>query len=134
MKYLLDTDTCVDVLRGREDVIAKLQRRFPDDCAVSSVTLFELLSGALKSRDPKSSAAKVRRFVDALTLAPLDDTAADWAAKVRSNLEIQGAKIGAYDTLLAGHALALGLTLVSGNTQEFSRVRGLEIENWRSTG
>ena len=134
MKYLLDTDTSVDLLRGREDVVAALRRHFPDDCALSSISQFELFSGALKSRDPESAFAKVQRFVDTIVLVPFDEAAASRAANVRSDLEVQGAKIGAYETLLSGHALALGLVFVTSNTREFSRVEGLELENWRSSG
>ena len=133
MIYLLDTNVCVDVLRGRTDVTERLRQLSPDDCAVSSISVFELFSGARKSMDPSGEAAKVQRLAHTLVLRSFDVEAADRAASVRWELEQRGEKIGAYDTLLAGHALALGLIYVTDNTKEFARVPELTVENWRIT-
>ncbi len=131
MTYLLDTNVCIDVLRGRADVIDRLRLQSPDDCVVSSVSVFELISGVLGSADPSLEAAKVRLFVNTLVCEPFSEIAADRAAQVRHDLDRRGQRIGAYDTLLAGHALALGVTCVTNNTAEFSRVQGLTLEDWR---
>lgn len=131
MTHLLDTNVCIDVLRGRPEVLARLRQLPPDDCAVSSITLFELMSGAQKARDPVGESAKVKRFVETMVLQAFDETAAEHAAIIRSDLEQRGLKIGAYDTLLAGQALALNVICVTDNTNEFSRVSGLQVENWR---
>lgn len=131
MTYLLDTNVCIDVLRGRADVIDRLRRQSPDDCVVSSVSVFELMSGVLGAVDPSREAAKVRLFVNTLLCEPFGEIAAVRAAEVRHDLDRRGQRIGAYDTLLAGHALALGVTCVTNNTAEFSRVDGLTVEDWR---
>lgn len=130
MKYLLDTDTCIAAMRGREPVLAKLTAISPDDCAISTVTLFELTVGVAKCREPKAEAAKVTRFLSNVHLLPLEAQAAQRAGAVHAELEKQGTMIGPYDVLLAGQALAHGLRLVSGNTGEFSRIAGLNLEGW----
>jgi tRNA(fMet)-specific endonuclease VapC len=118
------------LLRGHAAVAQKV-RAFPaKSLVVSSVTLYELLVGVEKSRDSE----KNRRLLDD-ALAPFvilafDETPALEAAKVRGSLEKKGIGIGPYDTLIAGHALALGVKLITANTKEFRRVHGLKLENW----
>ena len=130
MTALLDTDTVIALLRGHAAVAQKV-RAFPaKSLVVSSVTLYELLVGVEKSRDSE----KNRRLLDD-ALAPFvilafDETPALEAAKVRGSLEKKGIGIGPYDTLIAGHALSLGVKLITANTKEFSRVHGLILENW----
>ncbi len=104
----------------------------PDDCAVSSITAFELSVGAKKSANPDGELAKVQSLLDTLVLESFDETAAEHAATIRWQLDRRGERIGAYDTLIAGHALALGLCCVTDNVREFSRVDGLVVENWRA--
>ena len=89
------------------------------------------MSGAMKSHEPIGESAKVKRLIETLVGMAFDEVAAEHAASVRFALETRGTKIGTYDTLLAGHALALGLICVTDNTKEFSRVDGLTLENWR---
>ncbi|NOX99488.1 MAG: type II toxin-antitoxin system VapC family toxin [Verrucomicrobia bacterium] len=131
MKYLLDTNVCIDAMRGREEVVARLMSMSPDDCAISTVSMFELEAGARRSRDPESELGKVSFLCGTLNVLSWNEEAAKAAAEIRVDLETAGRKIGAYDTLLAGHALALGLVLVTDNVKEFSRVEGLVVENWR---
>ncbi|MFM8790506.1 MAG: PIN domain-containing protein, partial [Chthoniobacterales bacterium] len=93
--------------------------------------LYELRVGVEKSRD---AAANRKLLADALApfeVLPFDDAASQEAAKVRAELEKKGKGIGPYDTLIAGHALALGAILITSKTREFSRVRGLKLENWK---
>ncbi|MFK5921280.1 MAG: type II toxin-antitoxin system VapC family toxin [Verrucomicrobiota bacterium] len=132
MRYLLDTNVCIDVMRGREEVIAQLRSMSPDDCAISSVSMFELEAGAHKSRDPQAELQKVSLLCDTMSVLAWNESAAKAAARIRMDLETDGRKIGAYDTLLAGHALALGLVWVTDHVKEFTRVEGLLLENWRS--
>lgn len=131
MKYLLDTNVCIDAMRGRDEIVGTLAALSPDDCAISTVSLFELEAGAHKSRDPESELQKVGLLCATLIVCPWDEEAAKESARIRVELETGGEKIGAYDTLLAGHARALGVLLVTANVKEFSRVEGLEVENWR---
>ena len=131
MRYLLDTDTCIDLLRGNPVVTAKTRSVSPEDCAASTVTTYELMAGAARCREPARELGKVRTLVEAMHEIPFHRRAAERAAEVRRELESQGLMIGAYDVLLAGQALADGLTIVTSNTGEFRRVRGLRIEDWR---
>ncbi len=131
MKYLLDTNVCIDVLRGKQGVIDRLQEHSPDDCVISSITVYELLSGAQKSRDPTGESAKVAKLSQVLLVVDFNEKAAEHAAVVRADLERRGQKIGGYDVLLAGQALALDLICVTDNISEFSRVNELQLENWR---
>ena len=130
MNYLLDTNVCIEAIRGNATVIRNLKAHSPDDCFLSTISLFELESGALYSRRPKIELERIQILVDTLLLKTFDRTACSEAAAVRSHLERTGKRIGAYDTLLAGHALALGVPLVTNNIREFARVPNLVLENW----
>lgn len=127
---LLDTDTVIALLRGNTAIAEKVRALPAKSLVVSSVTLYELLVGVEKSRDSE----KNRRLLDD-ALAPFvilafDENAPLEAAKVRASLEKKGIGIGPYDTLITGHALALGVKLITANTTEFRRVHGLKLENW----
>jgi tRNA(fMet)-specific endonuclease VapC len=130
MTYLLDSDTCIGVLRQRPGMVERLSRVAPTDCAVSMVTVYELLCGAEKARDPVIEREKIERFVSAIIELPFDRAAAEAAARTRADLERKGATIGPYDLLIAGQALASSLTLVTNNVSEFQRVTGLKLETW----
>jgi tRNA(fMet)-specific endonuclease VapC len=130
MKYLLDTDVCVAALRGNPRVRERLQAVQPDDCGVSTVSIFELLSGVERCRRPEGERTKVEALLAPLHLLPFDLAAAAQAARVRWHLEKAGTPIGPYDIQLAGQALALDVTLVTGNINEFARVSDLKLENW----
>jgi len=130
MRYLLDTDTCIGVLRRQPDIVRRLTQVPPAECAISMVTAFELYFGLMKARKPSDERHKVERFVAAIAELPFDHASAEAAANVRATLERQGNVIGPYDLLIAGQALARGLTLVTSNVREFQRVSGLILESW----
>src|SRR2546423_1357912 len=124
MTHLLDTDTCVAVLRGRTQTVERLQNAAPDDCGISSVTAFELFAGAAKARLPERERGKIEHLLEVVAELPFDANAARRAGELRALLDKHGTPIGPYDLLIAAHALTLGLTLVTGNTREFSRAPG----------
>lgn len=131
MKYLLDTDTCVWLLRNRSDVRARAASELPSDLAVATMTEAELRLGALGSDDP---AGELRR-ADALlgTLAgvlPFDRDAARHHADLQYAIRAQ--RIGEHDLIIAAVAVSRGLTVVTGNVREFGRIPGLQVENWRA--
>jgi tRNA(fMet)-specific endonuclease VapC len=130
MTYLLDTDTCIGVLRQRPGMVRRLSQLAPTDCAVSMVTVYEMFCGLAQAQDPARERQKVVRFIAAIIELPLDRASAEAAAKVRGELERQGNLIGPYDLLIAGQALAGGLTLVTNNIGEFQRVSGLNLQSW----
>jgi len=131
VQYLLDTDTCVDLLRNVSPVIEKLRALAPDDCGISAITSFELFVGAARARDPRREAQKVETLLDVVEEISFDPDAARRAGALRFELETAGTPIGPYDLLIAGHALVLDLTLVTANTEEFGHVPGLLLEKWR---
>jgi len=120
---LLDTDTCIEIIRGRP---TSLESYAEASFSLSAITRFELQSGVRK-RNNRKLANRTASFLDSITCFPFDDAASEAAAKVRVELEAKGKKIGAYDTLIAGHCLALGNELITGNVREFSRIEGLKI-------
>jgi len=131
MRFMLDTNTCVDLIRQRNDrILRKMLRLKPDDLCVSSVTLSELEYGAAKSADPGRNRLALATFMTPLSVMPYDDAVAPVYGKLRAELERAGTPIGPLDTLIAAHALSLGLTVVTDNEREFRRVSGLKVENW----
>jgi tRNA(fMet)-specific endonuclease VapC len=130
--YLLDTNICVYVIRKRpESVYRQLSSVGGRGVAISVVTAFELEVGALRSQGKHYSEA-VRLFIAELPVLPLEDSARAAYGQLRTALERRGEVIGAYDMLIAAHALALDATLVTNNEREFKRVKGLKVENWVS--
>lgn len=131
MSHLLDTNVCVDVLKGHPRVCARLEAISPVDCAISAVTAFELVTGVRRCSQPERERKKLEKLFAVVTVLPFDGAAADEAARVRHELEIAGQKIGPYDLLIAGQALSARLILVSNNTREFARVPSLRLVDWR---
>jgi tRNA(fMet)-specific endonuclease VapC len=103
----------------------------PLDCAVSTVTAYELFTGVAKCSDPRREGAKVAKLLQSVVRVTFGIAAARKAGEIRADLESRGSVIGPYDILLAGHAISAGLILVTANVGEFSRVTGLTLENWR---
>ncbi len=130
MVFLLDTNVCIGAMRGVANVVAQLTAQAPGDCAVSTITAYELHLGIQKCARPAAESAKLARTLARFRVLPFDETAAQEAAEIRAVLERSGKIIGPYDLLIAGHARVLGLTLVTGNVAEFSRVPRLQIQDW----
>ena len=129
IRYLLDTNVVIGALQRGEPVqSARLRAQPPGAVAISTIVLFELYYGSFKSGRPAGNVARA----DALPLPVLVFERADAraAGRVRAMLETSGKVIGPMDILIAGQALARGLTLVTANTSEFSRVEGLALEDW----
>ena len=103
----------------------------PGDCAISTITSYELYTGIEKCADPAKERSKVDLLLATIHQLAFDVPAAREAGRLRAWLESQGRTIGPYDILLAGHALAAGLVLVTANTGEFSRVPALKLEDWQ---
>lgn len=131
MRFMLDTNACVELIRQRSDrMLRKIQRLRPDDVSVSSVTLSELEYGAAKSADPERNRLALAAFMTPLNILAYDDAVAPVYGRVRAALERAGTPIGPLDTMIAAHALSLGLTIVTANEDEFRRVPGLKVQNW----
>jgi tRNA(fMet)-specific endonuclease VapC len=128
---MLDTDTCSYVMkRSHPLVLERLQRLPVSDVCMSVVTKAELLYGVEVSPKHAQDAAALAAFLPYVEVLYLDEDAALHYAEIRADLKKRGAMIGANDLFIAAHARAMGLTLVTNNTAEFGRVKGLTLENW----
>ena len=128
-RYMLDTDTVSFALRGEGRVASRLLEHRPSDICISSVTLAELRFGA-EARRSRKLHRLIGTFVESIGVASFDQLAADRFAPVAVSLARRGEPIGTFDTLIAGHALSLGLVFVTNNTRHFKRVAGLKTQNW----
>jgi tRNA(fMet)-specific endonuclease VapC len=131
VKYMLDTDTCIYALKQERSVLEKMLGTPRAEIVLSAITKAELLTGAAKSRSATKTARLLHAFL--APLAVLDFTSEDAVeyANIRASLEQKGTPIGPLDTLIASHARARGVILVTNNEVEFKRVEGLRITNWR---
>lgn len=130
LKYLLDTNIVIYVIKRRPLQVLEIFNRHHGRMAISSITLAELVHGAEKSSDVPRNTAVVEDFVSRLTVLPYDDKAAWQYGAIRAALEKIGQPIGVNDLHIAAHARSNGLILVSNNLREFERVPGLLLENW----
>ena len=130
LRYLLDTNLCIRVLRDRPPYLRAKFNGEADALCISTVVLTELLFGAEKSLRPVESRRDVSRLAGRMVILDFDEDAATHAADIRMSLQRQGLQIGAYDLLIAGHARSRGLVVVTVNLSEFSRVEGLRSEDW----
>lgn len=126
---MLDTDTVSYALRGHERVVAGILEHVPSELCVSAVTVSELRYGAAR-RNSKKLQQLIDTFTGTVAVVAFDDFCAHHYGDIAADLEKRGATIGQLDVMIAAHAMALDITLVSNNTKHFRRVRGLKIENW----
>jgi tRNA(fMet)-specific endonuclease VapC len=127
--YLLDTDSVSYALRGVGGVGERIRAARPSEITVSAITLAELRFGA----DRKGSRrlhTLIDAFARAVEVAPFDEDAATAFGRIGNLLAERGTPIGEMDTLIAAHAVALKIVLVTNNVRHFTRVPGLSVENW----
>lgn len=134
MTHLLDTDTCILLLRGDEAVVSRARKQSPGDLAISAITHYELLYGA--ERCPTDwqarESSKIQRLLQILTILPFSHTTSAHAANLRATLSKAGPPIGPMDLLIAATALEFQMPLVSGNLREFQKVPGLSCVTWKA--
>ena len=131
MKFMLDTNICIYIIKQKPvKVIERFTQYSPGDILISSITIAELRYGAEKSLHVLQNHDALNGFIIPLEVAAFDEKAADEYGKVRAMLERKGQSIGSMDMIIGAHALSLGVTLVTNNTKEFKRIRGLKVENW----
>ena len=127
---LLDSNVLIEHLAGRLDITPSVRALGSGSCFVSTVSVYEILTGALRSA--KSGEYKrVEYILASFPRLPFDDACAAATARVRNDLEKIGMRIGPYDLMLAGTALAYDLAIITHNLREFERVAGLRIEDWQ---
>ena len=131
MKYMLDTNICIYTIKHKPpEVIKNFLRHNPDEMCISSITYAELMHGVEKSQAVERNRMAITLFLSAITILPFNQYAAEEYGKVRAELERKGTPIGPMDMLIAGHARAEELVLVTNNTREFFRVENLKAEDW----
>lgn len=130
MANLLDTNIVIAAMKGEPGVIGKLEKIPLSALILSPIVLGELEFGAEKSAHVEKNRARLARLTENIPSAPLDTETSRHYGLIRANLEKKGTPIGANDLWIAAQALALGAVLVTDNVGEFSRVEGLEVENW----
>ena len=131
MRFMLDTNIIAYAINGNpEVVISKIVQHDPADLCISAVTMAELEYGVCNSSKPAQNRLALIMFLSGISVLPFDSLAAREYGELRADLKRKGTPIGANDLMIAAHARALGLTLVTNNTREFERVKGLLLENW----
>lgn len=131
MRYLLDTNTCVYIMNRKPPAVQRIFESIPPgEVGLSTITLSELWYGVEHSAQKKENTDILREFCTAFVIAQYDGHAAEHYGILREYLQTRGTTIGAMDFLIAAHAKALDVTLVTNNLQEFRRVPGLKLENW----
>ena len=131
MKYLLDTNTCIFLMKNMSEVVERFNEKKQSGIVISSITAAELLYGVYKSDYVEKNRMAFLNFISGIRIIDFDGNAADTYGIIRAYLQKKGIPIGNMDTLIAAHALTEKLILVTNNTREFERVPNLVIEDWK---
>ena len=130
MRFLLDTDAAISLIKGRPQAVEWLRRRTPAEVVISSVSKAELYYGARKSERVEYNLGVLHRFFEPLRSLAFNDRAAEEYGVIRADLERMGTPIGPNGLLISALARSRDLTLVSLNRREFSRVAGLRLTDF----
>ena len=131
MKYLLDTNICIYIIKRKpEKVIKHFLENKPGDIVISSITVAELNYRIQKSSKSDVNTIALKEFLQPLVILDYVQEDAETYGKIRVDLENKGLPIGAMDLLIASQALSRDLILVTNNESEFKRIKGIRIENW----
>ncbi len=128
VKYLLDTTTCIALIRGNKNVISAILEKGEDNCMVSEMTIAELFYGASKSGRP-SQFRDVQYILDTFETLPVFPCLRTYG-EIKSQLETKGMRIDEFDLLIGATAIENSMTLVTHNTKHFQRIPNLELEDW----
>jgi tRNA(fMet)-specific endonuclease VapC len=131
--FLLDTNACIAAINRRPPQVRERLRRAldgGDTIVVSTIVLSELWYGAGLSGRAEKNAGLLHAFLAEVEPMPFDEEAARTAGSIRADLARKGKTIGAYDCLIAGHAMRLGAVLVTADSREFARIDGLAWQSW----
>jgi tRNA(fMet)-specific endonuclease VapC len=131
MNYLLDTNICIYLIKRKPpEVLQRFRQLQPGSIFISSVTTSELYYGAQKSQRVQTNLEALNNFLLPFRIVDYDESASFLYGELRADLEKRGQPIGPLDMMIAAHALSLDVPLVTNNTKEFERVKGLKLENW----
>lgn len=129
MKYLLDTNICIALLRGDRNVADKLIKTGKMNCYLSVITLLELMYGAFNSKNIEKERRSVEELVSHFPIVALDNCSLEYASN-KVKLRNAGTPVDEFDLLIASTALHYDFTLITDNIKHFKRIEGLKIENW----
>jgi tRNA(fMet)-specific endonuclease VapC len=130
MKYLLDSNICIHFLTGKYNIIEKLNEVGIDNCAISEITLAELVYGAEKSANPKKNHKLIEKFIGQLSIVSTIFDAIQTYGKEKVRLQSEGKMISDFDLFIGCTSIENDLIMVTENIKEFERIRGIKIENW----
>ncbi len=129
MKYLLDTNICIHFFRGKFNLIDKLESIGLQNCAISEITLAELVFGAESSENPKKNHKIIDKFITQITILPILDSIYKYG-KEKARLRNAGLMISDFDLLIGCTSIENGLIMVTENIKEYERISEIKIENW----
>ena len=129
MRYLLDSNICIHFFFFYYGIIDKLTKIGIENCTISEITLAELVFGAEKSNNPKKNHKLIEKFISQLAILPIFDAIPTYG-KEKARLQSLGKMISDFDLLIGCTSIENNLIMVTENTKEFERIKGIKIENW----
>ena len=129
MDYLLDTNICVHFFRGKFNIIKKLEKIKLENCAISEITLAELVFGAEHSDYPEKNHEIIEKFIQRVTIIPIYDSIYLYG-KEKARLRKSGNMISDFDLMIGCTSIESNLIMVTENIDEFQRISNIQIENW----
>jgi len=130
MKYMLDTNMCIFLMKGNADVLSQFMQNKDSGVTLSSITVAELYYGVFNSTNIEKNNTNLANFFIGLKILDFDSGASMEYGQICANLRKKGTPISQMDMLIAAHAKSRNLTLVTNNTREFERVEDLQLEDW----
>ncbi len=131
MKFLLDTNVCIKILKGQSDkVLSRIAEIKNSDVCIPAIVRYELYYGAFKSENKEKTLNLLDNFLSQFFSETFDDKMALICGEIRALLDKKGTPVGPYDIMIAAIAMSKNLILVTHNTNEFSRIEGLVLEDW----
>ena len=129
MKYLLDTNICIYLFRGKYEIDRRIELVGEENCSISEITLAELVYGAEYSRDPVKNHRLVNQLVEMISVIPVYDAISIYGRQ-KAKLRREGRLIGDFDLLIGSTSIANKMVMVTQNVDEFVRLEGITIEDW----
>ncbi len=131
MKYLLDTNVCINILKGQNmNLFKRIENLQNWEISIPVIVKYELYYGVFKSKRVHYNKDKLNNFLQPFNIVPFNEEMAIIAGRIRADLSSKGNIIGPYDLLIAATALESNLILVTHNTKEFIRVDNLKLDDW----
>ena len=128
-KYLIDTNTCIFFINGKYDLKKKFEKANPDNCFISEITLAELKFGVENSERKEKNQIALDNFVSGVKIVPIFHSL-DLYAKEKARLRKAGTAVDDFDILIGVTSVTHNLVMVTNNTNEFKRIRGINLEDW----